>query len=76
MTTFNTLLEVLVFLNSKDFHSVTVNGEVADGFWARNDDNALMCGSDFCTVATHAPFDVDYELENDDFYSNNCDYNG
>ena len=75
MKTFYTLLEVLTFLNGKDFYSVTVNGEIADGFWAREDDDALVCSSEFCTVATHSPFEVDFTLINDDFYSKSVDCN-
>ena len=69
MKTFNTISEVLTFLNSGDFYSVTVNGECAEGFWSRKDDNALICFSELSTVATWAPFNVDYTLKNDDLYS-------
>jgi hypothetical protein len=75
METFDTLLEVLTFLNSNDFYSVTINSEIADSFWARQDDGALMCGSEFCTVATHAPFEVDFTLVNDDLYSQGVAHN-
>lgn len=69
MKTFNTLLEVLTFLNSNDFYSVTINNEDAEGFWVRKDDNALICGSEFSTVATWPPFNVNFTLMNDDFHS-------
>jgi hypothetical protein len=61
MKTFNNSADLFEFTKSQQLYSITINGVEAGRFWDR-DDGAIVCRSEFATVAVEPPFSVDYVL--------------
>jgi hypothetical protein len=62
MKTFKNSADLFEFTKSQLLYSMTINGETAERFWDR-DDGAIVCRSEFATVAVEPPFTIDYALE-------------